>query len=275
MHVILSSCLRHKGNLQKAVVSLNRCIDSYKKLPPSMHSRRAIALCYQSLSLFEILDITGSAENALSSAQKAMEVCETPNYGESNIDEDIENAILSSSYSLMGLSHFLSGELDEAETFLQLSARWSLSPLQKLGSMTNLGSLCWSRSLQESSDEYGPLTRRLSLNTTMNDVKDENTNNLRMNDKYILDAIEYWEEALNSIAAPIKDIKPSPCGPIGDMPTLEVPGSASSAAARSVETKENTAQEGLLDTLLQNPHFATTYVHLLCNLAEAYAVIGK
>ena len=40
-----------------------------------------------------------------------------------------------------GLSHLCAGDLAQAESFLQLAARWAQSPLEQLVGLSNLGTM--------------------------------------------------------------------------------------------------------------------------------------
>lgn len=44
---------------------------------------------------------------------------------------------------LTGLAHLLRGDAEEADTYLQMSARWSQSPQHTLVALNNLGALHW------------------------------------------------------------------------------------------------------------------------------------
>ncbi len=43
----------------------------------------------------------------------------------------------------IGLTHLTGGNIDDAETFLQLAARWAQNPLEQLVALNNTGALQW------------------------------------------------------------------------------------------------------------------------------------
>lgn len=54
---------------------------------------------------------------------------------------------------MIGLSNLLKGDLDEAETYLQLSSRWAQTPQQQVASAANLGALQWYKLADDSAQE--------------------------------------------------------------------------------------------------------------------------
>jgi tetratricopeptide (TPR) repeat protein len=65
-----------------------------------------------------------------------------------NILEQLEDADLrhfTDAYGQLGLAHLLHNDVEEAEGFFQMSARWAQTPTQKLRSIANYGSVQWYR----------------------------------------------------------------------------------------------------------------------------------
>ena len=78
---------------------------------------------------------SGSASRALQQASQALALCEG--------DASVPTGLFSPSHSLLGLCHYHLGSFDDAETHLQLAARWAETPLARLAALNNLGGLVW------------------------------------------------------------------------------------------------------------------------------------
>jgi hypothetical protein len=134
---------RYQGEHKKAESLLQSHISSCQSLSPSHWRRQCLVSSHQILASCEILSINGNADKALSSAKAAVDLCESiPKEEEAMCEEEGESdlAMMSDSYSLQGLAHLVEGDMDSAEVFLQLGARWARTPLQRMASLTNLGS---------------------------------------------------------------------------------------------------------------------------------------
>jgi hypothetical protein len=108
--------------------------------------------------------------------------------------------------SLLGLSHYFKGEMDDAEQFLQMAARWSLNPAQNAVALNNLGTLSWTRlgmslsEREEPSDGISFMRRDSSYfnNKCQSAVRAEGAKGVLLTASELLllqEALNYWEEA--------------------------------------------------------------------------------
>jgi tetratricopeptide (TPR) repeat protein len=76
---------------------------------------------------------SGNFAQSLQSAQKATNTLEA-------LDQEGDIKLFADVYGQLGISHLLLGDIDDAEGYLQMAARWAQTPIQQLRSATNYGS---------------------------------------------------------------------------------------------------------------------------------------
>lgn len=87
---------------------------------------------------------SGNFAQSLQSAQKATNTLEA-------LDQEGDIKLFADVYGQLGISHLLLGDIDDAEGYLQMAARWAQTPLQQLRSATNYGSAQLFRAASEAS----------------------------------------------------------------------------------------------------------------------------
>lgn len=219
----------------------------------------------------------GDAKESNKYSAKAVLICEShdhrqndsiSNYSSSNKihHDEIDPDLLGLSYGMQGLSSLFSSDFKTAEECLQLSARWCQSEIYQMISMNNMGLLAWMRNDEGISlaTKYFELKKRGILNlatesTSVYDITDADT--ARIND-----CLSIWEECLNSIVNNSPMEKNTMCGP-GE--PISFINTASSGGG--VDRTENSSG---IDEKLKSIQFTAAYVTLLCNIAEAYLLLG-
>lgn len=87
---------------------------------------------------------SGNFTQSLQSAQKATNTLEA-------LDQEGDIKLFADVYGQLGVSHLLLGDVDDAEGYLQMAARWAQTPIQQLRSATNYGSAQLFRAASETS----------------------------------------------------------------------------------------------------------------------------
>eukprot|EP01038_Epipyxis_sp_PR26KG_P007077 gene7077-9661_t len=231
-----------------------------------------------------------SIKQALEYAQQAMKICE---------ENDLEPDLFGNCYCLLGITSLLQNNIEEAETYLQLSARWSQNPLSQFIALSNLGCLHLSKFFDSiynndmnshentkniTTDKNGNISYFERENKIFSKLTNNNSLNstiLNPSQKQLLkDAISHWEEAMLSFSNIEQSQSSSGCGPIDNNP-IGMTGLPNDQMlnlkinTNTTNDANNQNNEAIIDENITEYQRNGLYATVQCNLSEAYSLLDE
>jgi tetratricopeptide (TPR) repeat protein len=122
----LANCHRYSGHFHKAQSLISQFTPNLKQnMEAKFKLNQLLAVCYV---------LNRQFRDALTLSTSTLQECE-----HLNASDNPYSKYLSSLYGTLGISHLVNGDLDEAETFLQMSSRWAETPTEHLVAAANNG----------------------------------------------------------------------------------------------------------------------------------------
>eukprot|EP01031_Cornospumella_fuschlensis_P027720 gene27720-33484_t len=158
VHEVLLHAVGHEAPISSQVTlqlaSLHRAQGTFKKAVQIVQEHPSTLLDYRVEK--EVFSATTEVLNhnvnqAVQHAQKAVHICER--------EQDFanpDNTVFSKAYSSLGVSLLYQGQIQEAETYLQMAARWAQTPYEHAMSLNNRGALLWFNLLHPDPDNLPP-----------------------------------------------------------------------------------------------------------------------
>lgn len=233
-----------------------------------------------------------SGRGALEAAAKSLEICQ--GVAEQHVSSsassqiDVPTSLFSPSHALLGLTHLHEGEVHEAETHLQLAARWADTLPAQMAALNNLGVLYWTFGKNpEEGSSARPDRRRLLIEAKSLWRRSEATPaapSEAAGAQGATEALLYWRDAIAEASRDATQQQgaggagmcapPSSVDPLGPgMKMTAVPAASSSSPAPAAAPA--IAPDDVLAARLRNVSFAVAYATLLCNCAEAHEALGE
>eukprot|EP01031_Cornospumella_fuschlensis_P025166 gene25166-30392_t len=158
VHEVLLHAVGHEAPITSQVTlqlaSLHRGQGTFKKAVQIVQEHPSTLLDYRVekevfLATTEVLN--HNVNQAVQHAQKAVQICER--------EQDFanpDNTVFSKAYSSLGVSLLYQGQIQDAETYLQMAARWAQTPYEHAMSLNNRGALLWFNLLHPDPDNLPP-----------------------------------------------------------------------------------------------------------------------